>query len=319
MNKKTLFSSVMTIALCLCLIAGSTFALFTAEDTVDIAVTAGGVELRAFIRNHSVKTYWLGNETARAGVFRNGGTARINGEDLILQNMLPGDRVDVTVDILNDSNVSIYYRVVMTVEGKLGEVLEASANGKALSAAVDKGRLKSEWIHVEAPVNGKGAEIDPLTLSVVLPEAVDNAYVNAPGQVSISVQAVQSNGAGAVFCDGILYSSVEAALESVRSGEAVLELAGSVSWDPSKGYSTGASAITFKGLAFAELTLAGSGVGEQKLSTLPIAFEDMTIIDASVGYAESEWNAAYQAFRSHATFENVSVVRGDRVVEVIEQ
>ena len=184
---------------------------------------------------------------------------------------------------------------------------------------IEKGHLKSEWIFVKAPVDGKGGEIAPLTLSVALPGTVDNAYVNAPGQVRISIQAIQGNGVGTVFCNDMPYASVESALESVRSGEAVLEFAGSVAWDPSKGFSTGATSITFKGLALAELTLIGNGVGEQQLNSLPIAFEDLTIIDASNVYTDSEWNTAYQAFRAHATCKGVSVVRGDHVVEVIDR
>lgn len=40
MDKKTLLASLLTIAVCLTLIAGSTFALFTSEDAVNIAVTS---------------------------------------------------------------------------------------------------------------------------------------------------------------------------------------------------------------------------------------------------------------------------------------
>ena len=41
MKKNRILSSIITIALCLSLIAGSTFALFTSTDEVDIAITAG--------------------------------------------------------------------------------------------------------------------------------------------------------------------------------------------------------------------------------------------------------------------------------------
>ena len=49
MKKKVLLSSIATIALCLCLIAGSTFALFTSKSNVNIAVTAGEVDMVAGI------------------------------------------------------------------------------------------------------------------------------------------------------------------------------------------------------------------------------------------------------------------------------
>ena len=56
MKKKVLLSSIATIALCLCLIAGSTFALFTSQDNVNIAVTAGEVEMVAGIAITSVES-----------------------------------------------------------------------------------------------------------------------------------------------------------------------------------------------------------------------------------------------------------------------
>ena len=53
-KKKILLSSVMVIALCLSLIAGSTFALFTSESKVNIAVTSGKVDVKASITDLSV-------------------------------------------------------------------------------------------------------------------------------------------------------------------------------------------------------------------------------------------------------------------------
>ena len=47
MKKKILLSSILTIALCLSIIAGSTYALFTSSADVNVAVTAGNVELTA--------------------------------------------------------------------------------------------------------------------------------------------------------------------------------------------------------------------------------------------------------------------------------
>ena len=49
MKKKALLSSVLVIALCLCLIAGSTFALFTSQSKVNIAVTSGKVDVVASV------------------------------------------------------------------------------------------------------------------------------------------------------------------------------------------------------------------------------------------------------------------------------
>ena len=51
MKKKILLSSALTIALCLSLIAGSTFALFTSSKTFSIAINSANVKLEAQIEN----------------------------------------------------------------------------------------------------------------------------------------------------------------------------------------------------------------------------------------------------------------------------
>lgn len=77
MKKKILLSSVLTIALCFCLIAGSTYALFTSETEVNIAVTAGKVQISATI-NDTLQVKSLDTEFHEAKVFSNGGTVAIN-------------------------------------------------------------------------------------------------------------------------------------------------------------------------------------------------------------------------------------------------
>ena len=51
MKKKILLSSILTIVLCISLITGSTFALFTSESKVNVAVSSGKVEMVANIEN----------------------------------------------------------------------------------------------------------------------------------------------------------------------------------------------------------------------------------------------------------------------------
>ena len=56
MKKKVLLSSVLVIAICLCLIAGSTFALFTDIADTSIAITSGNVKLTATVIGQGEKT-----------------------------------------------------------------------------------------------------------------------------------------------------------------------------------------------------------------------------------------------------------------------
>lgn len=311
MKQKALLSSILTIVLCVSLIAGSTFALFTSEEQVDIAVTAGGVELRAFIRNESVKTYWCGTPVGNKGMFINGGTAKIQKENLILNNMLPGDRADVLVDVLNESNVRISYRVVMTVEGKLGEVLVAKATSDDMTSTLDRDHPKSEWITANP-----GEEIAPITVSVELPTTVGNEYKRAPGQVTLTVEAIQETAQGKVFYRDVPYSSVQAALDAAEAGvPAVLEISGRVEWSTGAQYGntpfrTNASEIIFRGLEYAELVAVGSGVGEMGSETVPVTYENLTLVDESVSYNESAWELGYLELYGKSTFRNVIFTDG---------
>ena len=58
-KKNIIISSFATIALCLSLLMGSTFALFTSESKVNIAVTSGKVSVVANIDETSVQTKQL--------------------------------------------------------------------------------------------------------------------------------------------------------------------------------------------------------------------------------------------------------------------
>ena len=62
MKKKVLLSSILTMVVCLCLIAGSTFALFTDVSGGDtIAVTSANVDIEANLAN--IKTYSVQPDT----------------------------------------------------------------------------------------------------------------------------------------------------------------------------------------------------------------------------------------------------------------
>ena len=56
MKKKTLLTSILAIVMCFSLITGATFALFTSEDKVNIAITSGKVEVTATVENFEFKT-----------------------------------------------------------------------------------------------------------------------------------------------------------------------------------------------------------------------------------------------------------------------
>ena len=231
MKKKVLLSSILTIALCVCLIAGSTYALFTDEAPVSISVTAGKVDVDANITDDSLKA-WSLNETKPTGLdqyFANGGDVDENNDvwvdtdgNLQIIRMTPGDKVEFTIDVTNSSDVAIQY--------KLGAVsalpeAETDAEGNALpqvdlfpaltiTATITKAdgttdtvtlegtttEASTDWLGLIAPATTAGASIATITVNVEFPNgtpAHDNAFQGGVSDIAFTVTAVQSNGAAA--------------------------------------------------------------------------------------------------------------------------
>lgn len=193
MKKKILLSSMITIALCLCLIAGSTYALFTSKDQVSVAVTAGKVELEAYVDEGSMELYsidqYMGDGVK---VFQNGGTASVNAEGkLILERFTPGDKVTFDIVMENDSNIHIQYRVLGSTESKLAEVLNITS--------VEKDSNKTDvnqWSDWNTPLDNT-QKFRRTTVTIELPTWVDNEYQTAEAEITIVVEAVQANGVDA--------------------------------------------------------------------------------------------------------------------------
>lgn len=187
--KKTLITSIITIILCISLISGSTYAIFTSDDAADISVKGANVEVSASVNEASLKIYSKGieqSETDENGklLFENKGSASFDGNsNLILDRIAPGDKATFTIDVENKSNIIIMYRVHWTVEGELSKALVATADGEKL---VKKSSPWTEWDYVD----GKEYSIE---ISVELPYESTDEFANKECKISFAVQAVQGN------------------------------------------------------------------------------------------------------------------------------
>ncbi len=231
MKKKILLSSILTIAICLCLIVGSTFALFTSKTGVDISVEAGKVNVVATIEE-GVKVKSLTDTDFRlSDTFTNGGTAKINDEGvLVIERMTPGDEVKFTIKVVNNSNVAVKYMISAVSQiadedqevNDLSEALVITSHVKALDDAgtqeenytmnytdtADVRSFETDWFGVDAS-KGNGAEIIEITVVVTFPNGNaddtfddqgnlikfgDNHYQQAKAKLAFTVDAVQYNG-----------------------------------------------------------------------------------------------------------------------------
>ena len=196
-KSKVLLSSIASIALCSSIAVGGTYALFTSESKVNIAVTSGKVNVVASLT--TLQTWSLDETEARTdGSFANGGTATIAKDTvdvptLTLDRMAPGDKATVTIQIDNNSTINVQYRVKIDVDGELAPALVASTSIEGTEYDLTQSSI-SPWFFVEAP-NGAGTDINDLTVTVEFPDADDNnLYMNKSAEVNFMVEAVQSNG-----------------------------------------------------------------------------------------------------------------------------
>lgn len=203
MKKKALLSSILTIALCLSLIAGSTFALFTSSSEVNVAVTSGKVEVEANITGltpYSVKPNPISGTIVdeyghkydyekQNSAFINGGTAVLVGNELTLDKVTPGDKVTFTIEIANKSDVITQYRTLVycTSNDGLFSGLEIGLDGNTFN-----GFAYTEWTTLAA-----GADIQDVAVTVELPVTAGNEYQSTSASLCFIVEAVQGNGATA--------------------------------------------------------------------------------------------------------------------------
>ena len=194
MNKKVkaLIGSALAIAMSTSIAAGGTFALFTDKAEVNVAITAGKVDVDANIsalRLYSMDRY-MGDD---AVVFENLGTATLTNKTLTLTNITPGDKVEFDIDVTSMSNVKTKMRtsiIDMSADDSLMKGLKIVVDGEELdivgSAAI------SSWKTVD-PTAGLDEEDKKMTVSIELPAEAGNEYQEKVANLTISLEAVQWN------------------------------------------------------------------------------------------------------------------------------
>ncbi len=192
-ERRTL-SSILAFMLCLSLIVGATYALFTYKSETNIAITSGNVEVVATIENLAVHsptaiaedgTITDDTNAAADGVFANGGTAAIVENTLTLTNMTPGDKATFDIRIKNNSTVAVKYRTLLAVSENTGlfSGLNVTVDGKSFGNT-----LQSGWETLEVDSDDIIVPVE-----VVLPSTTGNEYREKSVKLSFTVSAVQGN------------------------------------------------------------------------------------------------------------------------------
>ncbi len=202
MKKKVLFSSIMTIALCLSLVAGSTFALFTSQSQVNVAVTSGKVDVVASVDGEISYTSSLGTVLSQSGA-----TLAEDSNTITISNMVPGDTATFNIRITNNSTVSVNYRTRFVQQnGADSELLKAlkiyvedvtEDVAEDVTENVPSAAMLSEDDNSVVTPSGTlepGSDDMLLKVTITMPEDVAaEKYEGVTCSLSYIVEAVQGN------------------------------------------------------------------------------------------------------------------------------
>jgi predicted ribosomally synthesized peptide with SipW-like signal peptide len=202
MKKKLIITSVMTIAVCLSLIAGSTFAYFTSTSKANIAATAAKVNVAASIDESTLELYSLDVKQTHIyngkKAFENMGTAEFDADgNLVLDRIAPGDKVKFNIAVDNESNITVKYNVKMVIKHETGDNHKALADNLVVKATI--ANTTYTVTTTESELNQyvtvkPGADITAIPVSVELPKEVGNDAQEGVVSISFILEAVQGNG-----------------------------------------------------------------------------------------------------------------------------
>ncbi len=186
-KKKIIISSILSLVLFLSFSVGVAFALFISKSKVNIAVTSGKIEVFATIDENSIETKQLYEEyKIGTDYISKDATVSIDGGNIVLDKIIPGDGVKFEINVQNKSNVAIKYRTVITNVGN-GSMngLVVTINGKEYSG----NKVNSNWLLI-----GAGDMISNIPVSIELFDNKDNdLYQDVTTNIEVTVEAVQGN------------------------------------------------------------------------------------------------------------------------------
>lgn len=192
--RNTIFSSLLAVVLCMSIIAGGTFALFTSTVTKDVVVTSGKVDVTAEFS--VVKTYSLqqGVQTENSTTtFATGGTAEVDSTTgkISLSNVVPGDKADIKITVTNVGTVAALYRVKIAVDSDTGL---AEALKLTVGTTSQLGVLTYTSTYKSLPVNAANGTGE-VEISLEFPANLANAneYAGKTATYKVTVEAIQGN------------------------------------------------------------------------------------------------------------------------------
>lgn len=183
-KRSVIITAILAIIMCASLAAGATFALFTSNSSVNIAVTSGNVEVTASVVDIQKSYVDENNETVNGKLFSGDATFDEGAHTVTLSHVLPKDTVKFKVKVVNGSNVAIKYRMVMSV-------VEDNGLFSSLNITLDGKKFYGYTSGTKYTLLDAEKQIDDISVVISLPkEATCNG---SACKLTYKVEAVQGN------------------------------------------------------------------------------------------------------------------------------
>lgn len=182
-KKKGLLALTLLAVVCLSLLAGGTYAYFTAEETAHNVITMGTLNME------------LVEET----------TGGVPWPDTGMTGLMPGMTVDKVAYVRNSGSVPFYARmkVEKTVTLEDGTAVDADLAQIVLDINTEAWTEQDGWYYLNTAL-AAGQDSTPLFTTVSLAPEMGNEYQKSNIIINVVAQAVQSgnNGASALAAQG---------------------------------------------------------------------------------------------------------------------
>ncbi len=183
-KNKVIASAMLGICLSASLLAGATYALFTSEHEVNIAVKSGKVDVLATIDQTSVQTKSLTTDWEDGTDHLYNGTATFNADSnsLDLSNIVPGDAIKFNINVKNNSTIAVKYRTRLTFKDN------GLYDGLKIKIGEYENMAITNW--EDLAVN---SDTQTIACSIELPSDAGNEYLEKSCSISYLVEAIQGN------------------------------------------------------------------------------------------------------------------------------
>lgn len=184
MKKKAgvIAASVASIVMCSSVIAGSTFALFTSDSSTNIVVKSAKLKVDAKIKSAVTYESEINSDTLEV-TYGEAKAIPASGNTISLENVKPGDKFGVQLEISADASIDYKYRVSLAQSGD-GELYEN------LLVGVD-GVYYSDYVSFWE--NGANLGDGVVNVEIIVPAYLTNEYMEKECNLEFKVEAVQGN------------------------------------------------------------------------------------------------------------------------------